>query len=261
MQRTCFLGAGEGNPGLRQKDQMGDPGPFCGGPPRLLQPVTCPQGCVSVPVSLGDTERGCPQSQKGSLKVGLCPTSTPCPAPTRGAHGADPSNRAGLGCQVLPGTGPTDAPVPPIGRVAQCSAEDSCEAAAPRVWGKGSLDHLVLATVRGTGYCHVSAVRLFFHRREAVGTDALSGWWRAWDWGPWSPAQSPCSFATLADGGRKTTKTSGSFLSPSHAAAALRAEPSRGTVPANTTPTSCKTRRRVPSWGVGRGDSTAGGRG
>lgn len=31
---------------------------------------------------------------------------------------------------------------------------DSCEA-EPRVWGKGSLGHLVRATVKGTGDCHV----------------------------------------------------------------------------------------------------------
>lgn len=58
-------------------------------PPHLLQPVTCPQGCVSVPVSLVDTERGCSESER-VLKSWPVPRKHPCPAPTLGAHGADP---------------------------------------------------------------------------------------------------------------------------------------------------------------------------
>lgn len=51
------------------------------------------------------------------------------------------------------------------------------------------------------------------------------------------------------------TKTTGNSISPSHAAS-LRAEPSWGTVPANTTSTSCKRKRQVPRWGVGSAQGT-----
>lgn len=138
-REQCFLGAGEGdgqpwpqverpNAGLKSltwsvtapRSVSLDPSvelfslPWGLQASLLLQPVTCHQGCVRVPVSLVDTEGGCSQSQKGSLKVGLCPASTPAQPPLWGPMVLTPSNRAGLVCQALPVTGRTDVPVSPI---------------------------------------------------------------------------------------------------------------------------------------------------
>lgn len=49
----------------------------------------------------------------------------------------------------------------------------------------------------------------------------------------------------------------GNFVSPSQDAS-RRAEPSWGTVSANSTPTSCERKRQVPSWGAGSAQGAGG---
>lgn len=238
--------------GLLQSLQASPPPSACHMSPGLCQ----------CPCEPGGHREGLFSESERFLKSWPVPHKHPCPAPTLGAHGADPSTRAGLGRRALPVTGPSDVPVSPIGReqLRCCAACRQLRGCAQGL-GKGVPGPLS----EGDGQGHrllprISTVPLALHRREAMGTDALSGRWRAWDRGPGFRLRVLVPSPHGADRGGKTTRTSGSFIAPSHDAS-LRAEPSRGTEPANTTPTSCKRKRQVPSWGTGRGDSTAGGRG
>lgn len=159
---------------------LGLPGSLQATPPPSACHMT--PGCLSVSVSLVDTGRGCSQSGEGG--VGLqnwsLPLKYPSPAPTTGAHGADFLQQGGtalsdLSLQALQVTGPTDGPVSSISRLSLRHLADKSCAAAPRAWGKGSLDQLVMP-IRGVGYCRVFAVPLFFHRWETRDMNALSSW-------------------------------------------------------------------------------------
>ncbi|KAF6288492.1 hypothetical protein mRhiFer1_009198 [Rhinolophus ferrumequinum] len=106
-----------GNPGHRKERANAGPecdsflrllpGSFCEvtSLPGSLQAIPPPSAChmtpscLSVPVSLVDTERGCSQSQGRAFGIGVC-LEVPRPCPTTAAVVLTPPLRAGLCYQI-----------------------------------------------------------------------------------------------------------------------------------------------------------------